>query len=57
MQWKLGSTKDPLSELPVCQHDGFVENITKEAQWQIMLADDVVLCAREKYVLELELEQ
>ena len=33
------------------------ENIRKEAPWQMMFADDVVLCAREKDVLELELEQ
>ncbi len=33
------------------------ENIRKEAHWQMMFADDVVLCAREKNVLELELEQ
>ena len=31
--------------------------IRKAAPWQMMFADDVVLCAREKYVLELELEQ
>ena len=28
------------------------ENIRKEARWQMMFADDVVLCAREKDVLE-----
>ena len=33
------------------------ENIRKEAPWQMMFADDVVLCAREKDVLELEPEQ
>ena len=32
-------------------------NIRKEAPWEIMFADDVVLCAREKEVLELEMEQ
>ena len=37
--------------------DSLTENIRKEAPWQMMFADDVVLCAREKYVLELELEQ
>ena len=34
-----------------------MENIRKEAPWQMMFTDDVVLCAREKDVLELELEQ
>ena len=37
--------------------DPLTENIRKEAPWQMMFADDVVLCAREKDVLELELEQ
>ena len=37
--------------------DSLTENIRKEAPWQMMFADDVVLCAREKDVLELELEQ
>ena len=37
--------------------DSLTENIRKEAPWQIMCVDDVVLCAREKYVLELELKQ
>ena len=37
--------------------DSLTENIRKEAAWQMMFEDDVVLCAREKYVLELELEQ
>ena len=37
--------------------DSLPENIRKEAPWQMMLADDVVLCAREKDVLDLELEQ
>ena len=37
--------------------DSLTENIRKEAPWQTMFADDVVLCAREKDVLELELEQ
>ena len=37
--------------------DSLTENIRKEAPWQMMFADDVVLCAREKYVLGLELEQ
>ena len=37
--------------------DSLTENIRKEASWQMMFADDVVLCAREKDVLELELEQ
>ena len=37
--------------------DSLTENIRKEAPWQVMFADDVVLCAREKDMLELELEQ
>ena len=37
--------------------DSLTENIRKEAAWQMMFADDVVLYAREKYVLALELEQ
>ena len=37
--------------------DSLTENTRKEAPWLMMFADDVVLCAREKYVLELELEQ
>ena len=36
--------------------DSLAENIRKEADWQMMFADDVVLCAREKNVLELEVE-
>ncbi len=28
--------------------DSLTENIRKEAPWQMMFADDVVLCAREK---------
>ena len=37
--------------------DSLMENIRKEAPWQMMFADDVVLCAMEKDVLELVLEQ
>ena len=37
--------------------DSLMENIRKEAPLQMMFADDVVLCAREKYMLELELEE
>ena len=37
--------------------DSLTENIRNEAPWQMMFADDVVPCAREKYVLALELEQ
>ena len=37
--------------------DSLTKNIRKEASWQRMFADDVVLCAREKDGLELELEQ
>ena len=37
--------------------DSLTENIRKETPWQMMFGDDVVLCAREKDVLELELEQ
>ena len=42
----------------VCQHDGFFDRKhQKKTPWQIMFADDVVLRASEKDVLELELEQ
>ena len=37
--------------------DSLTENIRKEAPWQMMFTDDVVLCGREKDVLELELKQ
>ena len=37
--------------------DSLTENIRKEAPWQMMFADDVVLCTKEKYVQDLELEQ
>ena len=37
--------------------DSLPENVRKEAPWQMMFADDVVLCPREKDVLELEMEQ
>ena len=37
--------------------DSLTENIRKEAPWQMMFAVDVVLCAMEKDVLKLELEQ
>ena len=37
--------------------DSLTENIRKQAPWQMMFAYDVVLCTREKDVLELELEQ
>ena len=37
--------------------DSLTENIRKQALWPMMFADDVVLCARDKDVLELELEQ
>ena len=37
--------------------NSLTENIRKEARWPMMFADDVVLCAREKGVLELEMEQ
>ena len=36
--------------------DSLAVNIRKETPWQMMFADDVVLCARDKDVLELELE-
>ena len=36
--------------------DSLTENIRKEAPRQMMFADDVVLCPREKDVLELKLE-
>ena len=37
--------------------DSLTENIRKESPWQMMFVDDMVLCAREEDVLELELEQ
>ena len=37
--------------------DSRTENIRKETHWQMMFTDNVVLCAKEKDVLELELEQ
>ena len=37
--------------------DSPTENIRNESPWQIMFADDVVLCARDKDVLAFELEQ
>ena len=37
--------------------DSITENSRKEVPWQMMFADDVVLCAREKDVLELKLIQ
>ena len=37
--------------------ESLTENIRKEAPWQMMFADDVVPCAREKDVPELKLEQ
>ena len=37
--------------------DSLTENIRKEAPCQMMFADDVALCAREKDLWELELEQ
>ena len=44
--------------VPVSRYDGFADGKhQKKAPWQMMFADDVVLCAREKDVLELELEQ
>ena len=41
----------------VIMMDSLTENIRKEGHWQMMFADDVVLCSKEKGVLELELEQ
>ena len=37
--------------------DSLTTNIRKEPPWQTMFANDVVLCAKEKDVLKLELEQ
>ncbi|XP_047489129.1 uncharacterized protein LOC125039335 [Penaeus chinensis] len=37
--------------------DSLTEGRRMEAPWQMMFADDVVLCAREKRVLEDNLEQ
>ena len=57
----LGALQDqakPLQPFPVCHHDGFTdEKQQKKAPWHMMFADDVMLCATEKDVLELELEQ
>ena len=50
-----GSTFSPL--LFAIMMDSLTENIRKKASWQMMFADDVVLCATEKDVLELELGQ
>ena len=45
-------------QTPVCHYDGFTDRKhQKKAPRQMMFADIVVQCAREKYVLELELEQ
>ena len=58
LQWKLASTKAAFSNLLFAiMMDSQTENIRKEAPWQMMFADDVVLCAREKYVVDMELEQ
>ena len=48
-----GSTFSPF--LFAIMIDSLTENVRKEAPCQIMFADDVVLCAREKDVLELQL--
>ena len=37
--------------------DALTDNIRTEAPWQMMFADDVVFCAREKEDLEVQLEQ
>ena len=37
--------------------DSLTENIRKEASWQMMFTDDMMLCPGENDVLELELEQ
>ena len=37
--------------------NALTENIRTKAPWQMMFADDVVLCAREKEDLEVQLEQ
>ena len=50
-----GSAFSPF--LFVIMMDSLTENIRREAPWQMMFVDDVVLCAREKDVLDLELEQ
>ena len=42
----------------MCHDDALTDGVhQKKAPWQMMFADDVVLCSREKYELELELEQ
>ena len=50
-----GSTLSPF--LFSIMMDSLTENIRKKAPWQMMFADDLVLCASEKDMLELELEQ
>ena len=45
---------------PVCYHDVFTDGTHQQnstLHWQRMFADDVVVCADEKDVLDLELEQ
>ena len=42
----------------LCHHDGFPDGKHQtKTLWQMMFTDDVVLCAREKDVLELEMKQ
>ena len=59
MQWKSASTTDLLLAFSFCPIiiDSLTKNTRKEATWQMMLVDDVVFCAREKDVLDVELEQ
>ena len=57
-RYREGQPRIRFQPFPVCHHDGLTDgNIRKKATWQMMFADDVVLCAREKDVRELELEQ
>ena len=48
-----GSASSPF--LFAIMMDSLTENIRKQAPWQMMFSDDVVLCARDKDVLELEI--
>ena len=50
-----GSTLSPF--LFAIIMDSLTENCRKGAPWQMMFADDVVLCARDKQELEEDLER
>ena len=59
LQCKLDFTpRIRVQSFPVCHYDGFTDGKhQKKTPGQIMFADDVMLCIREKDELELELEQ